>query len=636
MFSEMFQTTWFYAYIVKLFPAIALVLVVRTALRHDSENLLGWTIPGVLYILGRDVIFFTGKIPFFLLPLTDVMVPLFIVGPLLYQRKRGALYGYTLGLFLYGLLAVTLFSLSVISYQLFNLLCFVAVLVSLVVLLFVGRTGTPMGGVYAFVGGAFIVLYGGHFLVGSSSEALSLFYASHYLLLMAALLLYVKQEDNKLISDRDGLADNIDILYNFVLNSTDALHSGGDLNKLLDYVARTITEGTSADGTLILLVDDVEYVVSSRAAYGKVYPFIPLPEGPDVSEDAIRDWLLHLRLPIGQGLIGETAQIGKPLFIPYAQKDGRIVSHSVLPIGSLLVIPLLIEDHIIGVAVCMRGAEASPFLDKDFDRAVLLAGFAAVVINTIYSFQDVSEKSDIDTVASISQDIQRALQPKRLPKLSSCSIGVFSENARGINSDYYDIIPVSRERVYFVIGDIAGKGIQAGLIMVMIRALVHFITSSSKDASTLLSWINRGITGKIDIDHFATLQVVVYNPVTGDCEFANAGHRPLLIWKNHMGLVDALEVESVPIGVERNTEYQATHFKLEKNDVLLLYTDGVIEAINPAGKQYGIKSLTTALHKYHDLEGPEIAKKIKEDLRSFMGTARQHDDQTIVAIKAKN
>ncbi|MCX7656427.1 MAG: SpoIIE family protein phosphatase [Treponemataceae bacterium] len=632
----MLQTTWVYAYIVKLFPALALTLVVRTALRHDSENLLGWAIPATFYILARDIIFFTGIIPFFLLPLSDVVVPFFIVGPLLHQRKKGSLYGYILGLFLYGLLIILLFLFSGLSYHVFCLLCFVAVVISFFLLAILGRTSSPMGGVYALMGAAFVVLYGGHFVVGASSEVLSIFYASHYLLMIASLLLYIKQEDNKLISDRDGLADNIDILYNFVLNSTDALHSGGDLNKLLEYVAKTITEGTNAEGTLIFLVDDVEYVVSGRVVYGKVYPFIPIPEGTDVSDKTIQDWILHVRLPIGQGLIGETAQTGKPLFIPYAQKEGRIVSNPLLPVGSLLVIPLLIEDHIIGVAVCMKGAEATPFLDRDFDRAVLLAGFAAVVINTIYSFQDVSEKSDIDTVASISQDIQRALQPKRLPKLSSCSIGVFSENARGINSDYYDIIPVSRERVYFVIGDIAGKGIQAGLVMVMIRALVHFITSSSKDASTLLSWINRGITGKIDIDHFATLQVVVYNPLTGDCEFANAGHRPLLIWKHHMGLVDALEVESVPIGVERNTEYQATHFKLEKNDVLLLYTDGVIEAINPAGKQYGIKSLTTALHKYHDLEGPEIAKKIKEDLRSFMGTARQHDDQTIVAIKAKN
>jgi sigma-B regulation protein RsbU (phosphoserine phosphatase) len=171
--------------------------------------------------------------------------------------------------------------------------------------------------------------------------------------------------------------------------------------------------------------------------------------------------------------------------------------------------------------------------------------------------------------------------------------------------------------------------------MVMIRAILHLVTNTDKDASTILNWVNRGITGKIDIDHFATLQILIYNPLTGDCEFANAGHRHPLVWREATGLVDAIEMQSVPIGVEKNTEYASTHFKLDDGDIILLYTDGVVEMINQAGRQYGVKSLTTMLHKFHELSPKDIAAKINADVHAFGGNARQHDDQTLLAMKAK-
>jgi sigma-B regulation protein RsbU (phosphoserine phosphatase) len=118
-----------------------------------------------------------------------------------------------------------------------------------------------------------------------------------------------------------------------------------------------------------------------------------------------------------------------------------------------------------------------------------------------------------------------------------------------------------------------------------------------QDTATILNWINRGITGKIELDHFATMQLCALDPTTGSCEFSNAGHRPPLVYRRISGKVDVVEMKSVPIGVEKSSEYSTLPFSLDPGDVMLLYSDGVVEAVNEEGQQYGMQRLSAALSR---------------------------------------
>jgi len=639
MISNIFQHLLATALPTKLFLEISLIIIVRYIAHHDTDNILSWAWWGIVFLIIKDI---TGSIfeTDIVFLSANIATPVFILLVFLGNThpKLGFLYGVITitGALLLGIL--TSFTLTP------PLLLYIGAILSTLVALYLislKTKGSQKFNRFYTIRASFLVLI---LLLPSFSFLLGAFSASvmHYILLplqylgfIWLLLQYSSQEVDLLIKDRDGLADNVDTLYNFVLNSSDALRSGGDLPKLMNFVAKTIAEGTESDGVMTFLVDDFEDLVTAYAVYGVVPPLMKVPDSVPRNEEGFRDWLTHLKIPLGQGFIGEIAKTGKAEFITDPSKDNRITIHPSFPIGSIIGVPFLIEERIIGVAVLTREKTSPIFTDKEFDKASLLAGFASVIINTIYSFQDVSERSDIDTAASIAEDIQKALRPKKLPKISNYAFGLYSESAWGVYSDYYDVIPVSKERLYIVIGDVAGKGIQASLIMVMIRAILHLITNTNRSIDTILSWINRGITGKIDIDHFATLQIICINPQTGACEYANAGHRPLLIWRNNLGLVDAIDVESVPIGVEKTTVFKSVSFTVLPEDVLIFYTDGVIEAINNKGKQYGVKSLTTLLHKFHDLSAVEIAQKIKDDIRSFMGDMKQHDDQTVLVIKAK-
>lgn len=640
MLTELAQNSLLSSLVIKLFLEGALIMVLRSMAKRDTENILFWAYGATGFLILRDIAatFIPGGT---VLPFTLAVFPFFLPASLWWRSEKKKVLIFGLAVLGVGILAAV-FAGADPRYD--SLRHGAAVASSLVALLLIkgrsrieGKEVFPISWMGKLVGAVGLILPAIFSFLWPESDMVlnSLVIPASYLCFIFAALDYGYAGVSALIVDRDGLAENIDTLYGFVLHSSDALRAGGDLNKLMNYVARTLAEESAADGSLVLMVDDFEDSVSAYALSGNFSPISEVPDEVPRSAEGIREWLTHMKLPLGEGIIGETAKSGKAVYLRDAFKDPRIVVHPSFPVGSLIAVPFLVETRVIGVGVVVRRKGADPFTDKDFDRSSLLADFSSLVINNIFSFQEVTERSDIDTAATIAEDIQRNMRPKRIPKIPALSIGVYSESARGVCSDYYDIIAVRKDRIYLVIGDVAGKGIQAGLIMVMIRAILHLVTNTDKDAATILSWINRGITGKIDLDHFATLQIIVMDPTTGDCEYANAGHKPLLVWKHAMGLVDAIESGSVPIGVEKGTEFSSVHFSLDKEDVLLLYTDGVVETINPSGRQYGVKSLTGALHKFHTLSTPEIAQKIRDDIKNFIGNARQHDDQTVLVVKAR-
>jgi sigma-B regulation protein RsbU (phosphoserine phosphatase) len=180
---------------------------------------------------------------------------------------------------------------------------------------------------------------------------------------------------------------------------------------------------------------------------------------------------------------------------------------------------------------------------------------------------------------------------------------------------------------------VAGKGVPAALIMVMIRSILHLITSAEKNAANVITWINRGITGKIDIDRFATMSFLTYDENTGEVIYSNAAHHPLLLFRAKTGTLENIDTEGLPIGIERSAKYGQKRFKLGHGDLAVLYTDGIIEAMNQAGEQYTYERFSRLIRDNAALSTDQMITKIQSDLNAFVGPAPQHDDQTLMLMK---
>jgi sigma-B regulation protein RsbU (phosphoserine phosphatase) len=197
------------------------------------------------------------------------------------------------------------------------------------------------------------------------------------------------------------------------------------------------------------------------------------------------------------------------------------------------------------------------------------------------------------------------------------------------------VILARRDRIVLAVADVAGKGIQSSMVMMMLRSVLHLVTNTTKDSATILDWINKGITGKIDMDHYATLAYASYCPDTHELDFASAGHQPMLYWKSKTREIEVVQSKSDPIGVERSSNYKGTKLTVEKGDIIILFTDGLVETLNSEGHQYGIQTLSNVISENNAKSAKDIATEVRQNLQAFVGSASIHDDQTLLVMKIK-
>lgn len=432
--------------------------------------------------------------------------------------------------------------------------------------------------------------------------------------------------------------ESVDSLYELLLPTGQGSTGGVAMQESLDNMARVISERTGAEGAAILLVEEFDEAITVRSVHGSFAPPFKVPDSIPRTEERFASFLRHARFRLGEGLLGEAAKAGNPLLIADAALDARVARNgdeAWLQIGSLMAVPLVVRDRIIGVIALERLA-GKAFSESDFDRAKLLSNFGSIAIANSFSFLEAAERSDIEREAAIAEGIQKTVVPAKIQPLGACTIGALTVPARGVCSDYYDVIRLRQDKAVLAVGDVAGKGVAAGLVMVMVSSILRLITNSTKDMATLMGWVNRGIAGQVDLDHFATLSLVCVDAATGVLEYSNAAHQPLLVYRADSDAVETVDIKSIPIGVERTTAYQDKRVRLASGDVLVMHTDGLVEAMNDQGKQFGRKNLAQSVHRHHGLPAKEMAEAILADVQEFSGRTRQHDDQTILVMKSKS
>lgn len=455
-----------------------------------------------------------------------------------------------------------------------------------------------------------------------------------YGVILSIAFFFIDIEQRDLISAVEYYEESIDSLYELLLSAGSAMKAEFSLQDVLDKMLRSFVARAGADGGILALADEFDDAVSIRALHGDYPPPFKLPESLPRDRERVAAFVRRARFKLGEGVLGEAARSGQHCFLP--QGGDSLPDNGEeewLQPGALIVAPLVVEKRIIGVVSVAKAAPGS-FSERDFERCKLLADFGSIAVANSFTFLEAAERSDIEREAAIAADVQRTIVPKKLPEVPRLEFGVFSSPARGVCSDYYDIIRTKPGTAIVAVGDVAGKGVAASLVMVMIQAILRLITASAKDASTLLQWVNRGLSGRVDLDHYATLGLIIADAATGTLDFANAGHQPLIVYRADADAIETVEAKSVPIGVERTSAFPAKRLAMRPGDILVMYTDGIIEAMNEQGKQYGRRNLGNAIQRSHALAAQTIAESVRDDLAAFAGRSRQHDDQTILVMKA--
>jgi len=253
--------------------------------------------------------------------------------------------------------------------------------------------------------------------------------------------------------------------------------------------------------------------------------------------------------------------------------------------------------------------------------------------------REMEEKAKIDEQLDIARRIQQDLIPQSGIDTDVLCIEGYYKAAAGVGGDYYDFIEVASGQYGLIMSDVAGKGVPASLMMIMIRTVFKsLIKSGISNPARVVTLMNGTLASDISSDRFATLLFGVVNTNSRIFRYTNAGYGPLMVYKaQERGcfLVNPAG-NSVPIGVMPDVTYrEENQIKLDRGDSLILFTDGIHEARNSKGGEYGMKRMADVVPGFAESDAKEIANRIIEDVLGFVGGAEQYDDMTLLIMKLK-
>jgi sigma-B regulation protein RsbU (phosphoserine phosphatase) len=230
-------------------------------------------------------------------------------------------------------------------------------------------------------------------------------------------------------------------------------------------------------------------------------------------------------------------------------------------------------------------------------------------------------------------EIQRNLLPRHAPPVEGLELAAFSYPCRSVGGDYFDYLKMAGGRLGLIVGDVAGKGLAAALLMSSLQARVQVLIEEPGDVSMLMGRLNASVARTCPGNRFVTFFLCSLDPVTGELSYTNAGHNPPYLVRAATGDIEQLTAGGPVLGILPAARYQSAVLKMEPGDVLVMFSDGITEAQSPSGEEYGEDRLLAALTPICKQSAAAISKILGESVEHFMGTAPAADDITLVVAR---
>lgn len=302
--------------------------------------------------------------------------------------------------------------------------------------------------------------------------------------------------------------------------------------------------------------------------------------------------------------------------------------------GIELVVPFVQQGATTGALFLGERLSKAPYSDDDVEFIYALGNLALVAVQNSFLIEEQIEKERLEEEMRLARQIQENLQPKSMPDFQGVDLAMLALPSRHVAGDYLDIVKLSDERLLLAIGDVTGKGVPASLLMSNLQAALHVLVPMEITLEEATAHINRVISGNTDFDKFITYFHCIYNSSTHVLDYVNAGHNPPYLIRGADGSVEELEEGGLLLGVMSGSEYQRGTSTITKGDVIVLFTDGVTEAMSPEEEEYGEERLLEVLSSVREGTARDILDAIHRDVIDFTGSATAlSDDLTMVVMK---
>jgi len=417
--------------------------------------------------------------------------------------------------------------------------------------------------------------------------------------------------------DHAASREQLSVLY----DAAQIVSSGGDFQKTLDNILELLAEQFKFDLCVIRFLEPESMTLMVKSLVGSSSEHFGQFERN-----------LNMETYIGQAflsnvtiVVNDTENVDRPISAENIKRDG---------ITCLAHTPIIFEGEPIGILSAFSKTIKGIFTKEFIALFENLAGQISIAWRNDQQLQELLQGREQEREMQIAKDIQKGLLPRNLPDLENIAIAGLCVPAHQVGGDYYDFIERNRSSYDLIVADVSGHNIGSALIMAETRTFIHARMQHIKHPAEMLLELNNYFLKDLDrSDLFVTMFYLQYNPITHRLIYGNAGHNTPLLWKKREQKIVILDAEGLIFGIKDGISFEQKAIDLEPGDLLLLYTDGIIEAENKEKVFFGIERLGKVLQECNDSSPQEIIDQIMIQGRIFTGMRHFIDDVTLVVMK---
>ena len=423
------------------------------------------------------------------------------------------------------------------------------------------------------------------------------------------------KEDLRLIEENLRLKSSVEELS--ILNDiATAIASTQSLNQITNLIVNKCVKHLKCEQGSIQLVDEKDFI----------NPFHTMVRVRDSHIDPLR---------FDQQLSDLMLTKKKPLIINEFKSEEKIAlrEDSILKIRSLLSVPMIIKGKMIGILSLFNKESAEGFSDSDQRLLSIIAAQSANVIENSRLFEEEKKFIQIQKEIQVASGIQKNLLPPEMPDIKGYDIYAVNIPAQEVGGDYYDFIKISESKTALALGDVSGKGLPAAMLMANLQATLRGQLLFCNSLNECIKRANNLLFKSTDTSKFVTLFIGILDTESNTFTYSNAGHNVPLFLQNDKKI--KLDKGGLLLGCVEDVDYKEEEIAFEKDSTLVIYSDGITEAINGTEEEFGDERLEKALMESRNESSQDIIKNILTELKLHVGNNPQFDDITIMVIKRK-
>jgi sigma-B regulation protein RsbU (phosphoserine phosphatase) len=301
-----------------------------------------------------------------------------------------------------------------------------------------------------------------------------------------------------------------------------------------------------------------------------------------------------------------------------------------------MIVPLVYQDKVIGMLGLGEKKSGKSFNHGDIELLRTLASQGAVAIENARLFQENLEKQRMEEELSIARDLQMSMLPATCPQVKGFEIAALSSPAKEVGGDFFDFIEMGDERLGIVVADVTGKSVSGALVMSASRSVFRMLSEEDVGIGGIMTRANRRLKKDITSGMFVALLYAVLEVPERVLRLCSAGQTQPVHISGRTGEARLMETEgdTFPLGILEDTAYEETRIPLEPGDTVILYTDGIVEAMDGEEKIFGFDRLMEMVRGKQTLSADSLLKEILDQVGEFAAGAEQHDDLTVIVLKA--